>query len=174
MKKVVKFFVFLLVPTVSLLTPQTAFAVCPVCTVAVVAGLGLSRWLGFDDVISGIWIGGVLLSSSLWLASWLQKKYRRAHSIKYLSILVSSFIYLLVFIPLAWTDIIGHPFNRLWGVDKLVLGTIFGSAAFWAGTWLDKKIRKIRGKQLLKYQKVVFPVVLLLLLSVLSWIITKP
>lgn len=148
-------------------------AVCPVCTVAIVAGLGLSRWLGVDDTISGVWIGGVLLSSSLWLASWLKKRFLKTPTVKYLNISVSSVVYLLVFVPLAWANIIGHPFNKLWGVDKLVLGTIFGSAAFWAGTWLDKKIRKIRGKQLFKYQKVVFPVVLLLLLSVILYLIIR-
>lgn len=167
-------FALTILHTAYYILPPAVFAVCPVCTVAVAAGLGLSRWLGVDDAVSGIWIGGVLLSSSLWLASWLQKKYLRAHSIKYLSILVSSFIYLLVFVPLVWADIIGHPFNRIWGVDKLIVGTVFGSAAFWAGTWADKKIRKIRGKQFFKYQKIVFPVVFLLISSLIIWILTKP
>ena len=34
-----------------------AKAICPVCTVAVGAGIGLSRWLGIDDSITGLWIG---------------------------------------------------------------------------------------------------------------------
>jgi len=35
---------------------------CPVCTIAVTAGVGLSRWLGVDDLISGLWVGGLLVS----------------------------------------------------------------------------------------------------------------
>lgn len=34
-----------------------AQAVCPVCTVAVGTGVGLSRWLGVDDTITGLWLG---------------------------------------------------------------------------------------------------------------------
>jgi len=156
-----------------LITAPVARAVCPVCTVAVAAGLGLSRWLGVDDTVSGIWIGGLILSSSLWLTSWLSKKCPKLHSTFYL--LLSTFLmYLLTLLPLTWTDVIGHPFNRIWGVDKLIAGTAFGSAAFWIGTWLDKKVRTLRGRQLFKYQKIVFPVALLVLLSVIAWLITKP
>jgi hypothetical protein len=35
-----------------LLLPQTALA-CPLCSLAVISGLGLSRYLMVDDVISG-------------------------------------------------------------------------------------------------------------------------
>ncbi|MBU2577676.1 hypothetical protein KKA69_02480 [Patescibacteria group bacterium] len=44
-------------------------AVYPVCTITVGAGLGISRWLGIDDSIPGLWIGGLILSSGLWLAA---------------------------------------------------------------------------------------------------------
>lgn len=37
-------------------------AICPVCTVAVGTDVGLCRWLGIDDVLSGIWIGGLIIS----------------------------------------------------------------------------------------------------------------
>ena len=40
-------------------------AICPLCVVAVGAGLGLSRWLGVDDVVSSIWIGALLVSMIL-------------------------------------------------------------------------------------------------------------
>ena len=43
-----------------------AFAVCPVCTVAVGAGLEGARLLGVDDVITGIWAGGLTLSLFFW------------------------------------------------------------------------------------------------------------
>ena len=173
MKKSFKLFVFLTVPGLALLLPNPALAVCPVCTAAVIAGLGLSRWLGVDDTVSGIWIGGVLLSSSLWLASWLKTKFPSKPLISN-PLLIIAATYLLVFIPLALTDIVGHPFNRLWGIDKLVLGTFFGSVAFWFGTLLDKRVRKIKGKQLFNYQKIIFPVVLLLLSSLVLWLLTKP
>jgi hypothetical protein len=53
---------------------RPAAAVCPVCTVAVGAGLGLAQWLGIDDVLSGVWIGGLIVSLAFWNDAWLVKK----------------------------------------------------------------------------------------------------
>lgn len=147
-------------------------AVCPVCTAAVVAGLGLSRWLGVDDSVSGIWIGGGLLSSSLWFFSWIIKKYPRLDSklYKYLTVILT---YALIIIPLVWSGVIGHPFNKLWGIDRLIVGVGLGSAAFLFGVWADKKIRKIKGGQLFTYQKVVFPISALIITGVLLFFAVK-
>jgi len=54
--------------------PTPARAVCPICTVAVGAGLGISRWIGIDDSVTGVWVGGLILSSGLWMADWVKKK----------------------------------------------------------------------------------------------------
>jgi len=51
---------------VDLFLPSYALAVCPVCSIAVAGGVGLSRWLGIDDTISGIWIGGLIISLAIW------------------------------------------------------------------------------------------------------------
>ncbi len=136
---------------------------CQVCTVAVGAGLGLSRWLGVDDAISGIWIGGFLLSSSLWFYFWLSKKYLKLRAIFYL-LLTVTLAYILTLAPLAWTGIL---------TGKLATGIVSGSLTFLLAVFLDKKVRLIRGKQLFNFQKVVFPVGLLLISSLIIWIITK-
>ncbi|PIU03715.1 hypothetical protein COT44_01735 [Candidatus Shapirobacteria bacterium CG08_land_8_20_14_0_20_39_18] len=57
-----------------LLSLTNAFAFCPVCTVAVGAGVGLSRWLGINDTITGLWIGGLTVSISAWTLNWLATK----------------------------------------------------------------------------------------------------
>src|SRR3990172_4136169 len=66
----------ILVPVLilKLITAPSALAVCPVCTVAVGAGLGISRALGIDDTVTSVWIGGLILSMSFWLIDWLKKK----------------------------------------------------------------------------------------------------
>ena len=48
--------------------------VCPVCTVAVGAGVGILRGLGVDDVITGLWFGALIVSSIMWFINWLNKK----------------------------------------------------------------------------------------------------
>ncbi|MFC1625739.1 hypothetical protein ACFL1Q_01765 [Patescibacteria group bacterium] len=154
-------------------SPKSVLAFCPVCTVAVAAGLGLSRWIGIDDTVSGVWIGGLTLSSSLWFANWLRSKYGLCAKTKHLNWMISGFFYLLVFIPLYYSGILGHPFNTLWGMDKLVVGTIFGSLVFLLSFWLDRKIREIHKKQLFNFQKVIIPVALLLLTSAVLFIITS-
>ena len=64
---------YLLFAVGCLLFAAPAAAVCPVCTVAVGAGLESARLLGVDDVITGIWAGGLTLSLFFWTAGWLKK-----------------------------------------------------------------------------------------------------
>ena len=168
MKKLLIF----LSPIIFLLLPKTALAVCPVCTIAVGAGLGLSRFLGIDDTISGVWVGGLILSTSLWTISWLEKKNFKIFSKlnkKLLAYLTIIFMYSLVLIPLWPTGIIGHPFNTILGIDKLLFGTLVGSVFFLLGFWVDKKVRQIKGRQLFAFQKVAFPVVSLLIISLVIY-----
>lgn len=175
MKKV---FSFLLVLLFILMFPTPALAVCPVCTVAVIAGLGISRALGIDDIVSSIWIGGLILSASFWLIDWAKKgqwlskiKDKKIEFLINFSVII--LMYLLVLIPLKLDHSIGILRNRLWGIDKIVLGALIGSIAFLAGMWADKKVRRTKGKQLFIYQKIVFPVLALVISSFVFYLITR-
>lgn len=168
----------LLLPLLFLTFPPAAHAICPVCTVAVGAGLGLSRYLGVDDIISGLWIGGFLLSSSFWLDDWLTKKYPKYKNFEKLTALqkkvgIAILFYLITLVPLYYSEVIGHPFNTIFGIDKLVFGTALGSLLFLIALWADKKVRKVRGKQLFNYQKVAFPIGILVLASIIMYLISK-
>lgn len=162
----------LILPALSLFFPKTALAVCPVCTIAVGAGLGVSRWLGIDDSVSGIWVGGLIISLSFWLSDWLKKK-----NVKYLAklkerVLVTSSIVvwsLLTYLPLWKTGIIGHPYNTIFGMDKLIFGSIIGAGAFFLGVFADKKVREKKGKQLFNFQRVVLPVTALIIASLVVY-----
>ena len=145
---------------------KAAYAVCPICTVAVAAGLGLSRYLGIDDAVSSLWIGGIILSVSFWTNDWLTKK---KINFKYRNILVFIFWYGLTLIPLQLTGIMGHPFNTILGMDKILFGTVVGSVFFLLGILADKKVREKKGKQLFAFQKVVFPVVALAIISLVIY-----
>jgi len=140
-----------------------ALAVCPICTVAVGAGVGFSRWLGIDDVISGLWIGGLTVSMIGWTISWLDKK--NIH-FKGRKILITVSYYLLVVPPLYWADIMGHPLNTLWGMDRLLLGIILGSGVFLlAVLGYDWSKRNNAGKSYFPFQKVAMPLGALFLTS---------
>lgn len=153
------------------LSASAAQAVCPVCTVAVGAGVGLSRYLGIDDTITGLWIGGLTVSMIMWTISWLDRK-----AIRFLGRkpLVVSGYYGLIVAPLYWMDIMGHPFNTLWGMDKLLLGIIIGSGFFFAGgIWYYRLKAKNNGHSYFPFQKVVMPVSPLVILSLVFYILTK-
>lgn len=149
--------------------PQ-AQAVCPICTIAVGAGLGFSRYLGIDDTVTGLWIGALILSSALWTANWLKGK---SWKIPYKTTLSIVLFYLLVIPPLFWMGMIGHEANKLWGIDKVLLGTAVGSIVFAAGVLLDKYLRTLNeGKVFIYFQKVICPVLLLSISSVIFFLIT--
>jgi len=149
---------------------RPALAVCPVCTVAVCAGLGLSRWLGIDDTISGVWIGGVTVSFIFWTKSWLDRKHIRFPG---RPILIAVGYYIMVLGPLYWLNVIGHPLNVLWGMDKFLLGTIFGSVGFAISALSYEPFkRRHGGKAYFPFQKVIVPVAVLALLSLPFYFLT--
>ena len=153
----------------SLILAPTARAVCPLCTIAVASGLGFSRWLGIDDSIMGVWIGGLIISSGFWMADWASKK---SWQIRHGKLVASSLMFLLVIGPLYWSKIIGLSGNTLWGVDKILLGTFFGLLAFLLGVKLDQFLRKHHeGKVYIYYQKVILPVLSLTLTSFILFLL---
>lgn len=148
-----------------------AKAVCPVCVVAVGAGVGLCRWLGVDDAISGLWIGAVIMALVLWTIFRLKKKNK---NFMYSAAAVSLLYYGLVIWPLYGMGIMGHPQNQVFGVDKLLFGMIIGTFVFILGHWLDVYFKtKNQGKVYFYYQKVIIPVVLLLVASFIFYFIIK-
>lgn len=152
------------------LAPQ-AQAVCPICTIAVGAGLGFSRYLGIDDTVTGLWVGALILSSAFWTASWLKSKPWR---IPYKTALSVILFYLLVIPPLYWMGMIGHPDNTMLGVDKILLGTAVGSIVFILGVLLDKYLRTLNeGKVFIYFQRVICPVLLLSIFSVIFFLVTS-
>ena len=147
---------------------------CPVCTVAVAGGLGLSRFLGIDDSVTGVWVGGLILSLSFWFLNWTQRKgWLKKINARITFSLMALSLYLMTFVPLQLTNFIGHPANKVWGIDKLIFGTIIGSVGFLFGIYLDKKQREIYGKQFFQFQKVAFPVSALLIACCILYLAIK-
>jgi hypothetical protein len=158
---------------VSLLFAKKALAVCPICTIAVGTGVGLSRWLGIDDAITGLWIGGLVVSMITWTESWLDKKNIRFKGRIFVNVLG---YYLLIVIPLFYSGIIMNPLHALCacGLDKLLLGIIVGSFGFWCGaSWYYYLKEKNQDRAYFPFQKVVMPIAPLILLSIIFYFLTK-
>ncbi len=160
-----------LVIIATLFSAKTALAVCPICTLAVGAGVGFSRWLGIDDVITGIWIGALIVSIAIWTINWMNKKNYRFKGRK---ILITVGYYLIIIIPLYWKGIMGHYFNKILGIDKLLFGIILGSLVFLGSVWWYEKMKKENNdKPYFPFQKVVMPVGFLAIFSAIFYFLTK-
>ena len=150
---------------------STVKAICPLCVVAVGAGLGLSRWLGIDDVVSSVWIGALMVALIGWTIIEMRKHNKK---FPYDVAIISVAYYALTFIPLYYAHIIGHPLNKIFGIDKIVFGTALGTVVFLLSYWLHNYLKKKNnGKSFFPYQKVILPLVALILTSLIFFILLK-
>ena len=148
-------------------------AVCPVCTVAMGAGLGLSRWLGINDSVTGLWIGALIVSLIIWTITWLDKKNFR---FLFRNLLVVIGYYLLIIVPFYYAKIIANPIDFLCSCanDLLLIGIIQGSATFFFAAALYEYLKeKNNGRAHFPYEKVAIPILFLVLFTVVFYLLTK-
>ena len=153
---------------------SVADAVCPVCTIAIGAGLEGMRMLGVKDVITGIWAGGLTVSLIGWTANYM----RRHNVTGWFWYLLDVVVYVALlagvyFVPLG-NPVVRWWQNCMWGVDQFFLGSLVGSVVFvLMEVWYACIKRKHGGHALFPFQKVVMPFAGLLLATVIFWAIIK-
>ena len=139
---------------------------CPICTVGLAAGVGLSRWLKVDDVISGLWIGALILALSIWTFNWLLKKKDKKPF--WILLICIIFWYLLTFVPFHYMGLLDTTCQKILGLNRLVfgggLGIIIAAIALKIEGFARKGEEK---KRLFPFQKVIIPIVILLIASII-------
>jgi hypothetical protein len=161
---------------IGLLSAKAASAVCPVCTVAVAGGIELSRYLGVDDSVTGLWVGGLTISLIFWTIDWLNKK--NIH-FKGRKILVVLSYYALVVLPLYFLKIIHLRLPRYetfcgCGIDKMSVGIAGGSIVFLFGALLYNYLKKKNNDRAhFPFEKVVLPIAPLIILSIIFYFLTN-
>ncbi|MEK6904401.1 MAG: hypothetical protein AABW87_02290 [Nanoarchaeota archaeon] len=150
----------------------SAYAHCPLCTGAVVAGAAGAKYLGLDVTIIGIFVGAFAISLGLWVSRKI-KSYFKYQS---LVIIILSFILTvvpvmpyvndLVPVPVLLTGGAGSLLNKVYFVNKLLLGSIIGAVVTFIGYLLHLLIKVRHGKVIVPFQGVVITMLLLLLASV--------
>ncbi|HLN19431.1 MAG TPA: hypothetical protein VK255_04665 [Patescibacteria group bacterium] len=159
-----------------LLPINKALAVCPICTLAVGAGVGIAEEFGVDDTIIGLWVGGLTVSLIFWTIDWARKKNYRSKWVDPIIIIV---YFLMVVAPLFFIKIKGYPIigkelNKFWGIDKMLLGIALGCILFFCGAkFYDFLKKKNGGHAHFPFQKVVMPVTPLIIFSVLFYLLNK-
>ena len=149
---------------------------CSICTIAAGTGVIIFRKLGIDDAITGIWLGGLLISTTLLTVNWLRSKNLRFFGLNFLT---GAVYYAAVLIPFYQKNIIskavlGSHYQTLFGIDKLVLGIFVGSVFLLSGVIVYEIIKKKNnGHAHFPFEKVVLPISPLILLSIVFYFITK-
>lgn len=149
---------------------------CPICTIAAGTGVVILRKLGVDDTITGVWLGGLLLSVTVWTVNYLESKKIRFWGRNFIAGVV---YYALVLIPFYQKNmiskvILGSHYQTLWGVDKLVLGITIGSILILLGASLYNILKKKNGGHAhFPFEKVVMPIAPLIIMSIIFYYLTK-
>jgi len=154
-----------------LVLPRVTHAICPICTVGVIAGLGIAEEYGVDNTVAGLWIGALIVSMSAWTIDWLSRK---KWTFKFYEWVTYVAMYALTLIPLITSGLLfpARP-NMIWGVDRLFLGTIVGSIVFGFGAWQYKVYKAKHGKAMFPFQKVVWPIAPVIIATIIFYFITK-
>lgn len=149
---------------------------CTLCTIAAGTGVLIFRKLGIDDSITGLWIGGLLISLTLWTVNWFRSKNFRFWGISFLTGIV---YYAAVLIPFYQKNIIskvilGSHEQTLFGIDKIVLGVLIGSIFLLSGVILYGVLKKKNGGHAhFPFEKVVLPISPLIILTIAFYFVTR-
>ncbi|KKU09904.1 MAG: hypothetical protein UX13_C0026G0020 [Candidatus Woesebacteria bacterium GW2011_GWB1_45_5] len=166
-----KFFLFLLslIATRYMLFPVPVSAHCPLCVAGAAAGVTLTRWVGVDDSITGIWIAALLGATAFWLEMFLVRKLK---SVK--KEILRPILYVFVIGTTLWSF---YKFNliirmsQIFGLDKLTFGIVSGGILFYLVDAVDDALIKKNGKVLFPYQRIIVSLGSMIVLSLAIYIL---
>lgn len=164
-KLLTKILAFFMVLVSFLIHPGISLAHCPLCVAGAAAGVTLTRWIGVDDSITGVWIAAVLGAMSFWLFNWLLG--RKIKIIEKNRELIRPAIYILIWGMTLWSF---YKFqliirmSQIWGLDKLTFGMLAGGTLFYL-------VDSLKIKHYFNYQKIVVSLGSMTILSLLIYIL---
>lgn len=162
-----------------LFIPKATFAfvplVCDLCTIGVIAGLGISRYFGIDDSVTWVWIGAILVVLITMTCAYLEKK---KINYRFRNTSVALLYIVFTYISFYYMWVIGMYGNTLWKINSIFLDKILVSSVVgWLtltglSLWYQAMKRKNDGHAYFPFQKVVMPIAGLTLMSIIFYFIT--
>ena len=92
----------------------------PICAVGIASGLGISQWLGINDLTLGLWIGALILSFSIQFNIFLSKK---GKSFPYSFWIIFGGTWILSFLPVL-TNLAKYVSCSICGLPEIICGSI--------------------------------------------------
>jgi|SRR3990170_9014424 len=164
-----------LIFTFSFLILSKVKAHCPLCVAGAGAGLSLSRLLGIDDSITGVWLGAFLGAISFWTETLIKKRFLKGKSGPKSLVLLRPLLYLGIFLSSLWSfykfNLVNKHAGNIFGIDKLTFGIVSGGILFYLVDMVDDAIIKRKGKVLFPYQRIIVSLGSILVLSLAVFIL---
>ncbi len=170
--KISKLFLMGIILVFAIINVSYVSAHCPLCTGATIAGVGLTRAWGLDDSIVGVFVGGMIISTALWLENISQKRINKGNKrLRIVSYIVLVSVLTLVSFYYAGLFGLGNTY-RIFGIERILFGTISGGVVSLGIFYLSIYLKdKNNGKTLFSYQTMVLSLAALIFNAVLFGVI---
>lgn len=144
--------------------PAIANPACAVCTVAIGAGLDVANRLGVPDSIVGLWAGALLALLGYWTLKFMDA--RKWHFWGRDIIVMLACVATIGFVYMGIVDYNPVSVCGVFVMDPLLFGTMCGAIIFILTSKLYQWLKKKNGGHAhFPFEKVVLPVVVLMLVS---------
>ena len=147
--------------------PALANPACAVCTLAVGASLELARYMGVDDSVVGMWSGALLALIGYWLIKWFDKKNWHFGGRDF--ILIASSVAMIGFMYVSRMEYRPYPILVFY-LDPFLFSVIAGALVLvYSSIFYQWMKARNGGRAHYPFEKVVVPVVALILLNVVFY-----
>jgi len=140
---------------------KPAYAHCPLCVAGAGAGLSLSRVLGIDDSITGVWMAAFLGASSFWISNSIKKTY-----IPYQKLIIYLAVFATTILSFYRFGLINAHNGLIYNLPKLTFGMAVGGVLFYLVDIANAQIKEKKGKVMFPYQSIVFMLGSMIVLSI--------
>lgn len=146
---------------VGLVFVTPAYAHCPLCVAGAGAGLSLSRILGIDDSITGVWMAAFLGAMGFWLNNFIKKTY-----IPYQKLVIYVVIFVTTILSFYKFGLINEHNGLIYNLPKLTFGMILGGVLFYLVDKANILIKEKKGRVMFPYQSIILMLGSMIVLSI--------